>query len=112
MGELYEEKKARSEKMISRRKIIEELAERMYGDTRPDAIQKCTQFCDTLVDIVAETLDYGENIQWKGFLTMELVERSERHGKNPKTNEVVTFPPVTSIRCRLCKSIRDRVNNR
>lgn len=112
MGKLYEEKKARSEIMISRRNIIEELAERMYGDTRPDAIQKCTQFCDTLVDIVAETLDYGENIQWKGFLTMELVERSERHGKNPKTNEVVTFPPVTSIRCRMCKSIKDRVNNR
>lgn len=98
--------------MMNRRKIIEKLAKRMYGDTRPDAIQKCTQFCDTLVDIVTETLDYGENIQWKGFLTMELVERSERHGKNPKTNEVVTFPPVTSIRCRLCKSIKNRVNNR
>lgn len=98
--------------MANRKDIIEELAERMYGDTRSDAIQKCTQFCDTLVDIIAEILDYGEKIKWNGFLTMELVERSERHGKNPKTNEVVIFPPVTSIRCRVCKSIKDRVNNR
>ena len=97
---------------MERSDIIRELSERIYGDTRHDSIKKCTQFCDTLVDIIAETLEFGENIRWTGFMTMELIDRNERHGKNLVTKEAVTFPPVTSIRCRLCKSIKKRVSNR
>lgn len=97
---------------MEKSEIIRELSNRIYGDTLHDSIKKCTQFCDTLVDIIAETLEFGENIRWTGFLTMDLTERNERHGINPKTKEAVTFPPITSIRCRLCKSIRNRVNNR
>ncbi len=98
--------------MITRKDIIKELSERIYGDVQSNSIQNCTQFCDILVDIISEALDFGDKVAWKGFITIELSEMKERHGRNPKTNEVVTFPPVTSVRCKICKSIKDRVNGR
>lgn len=97
---------------MRRSDIIRELSNRIYGDTRPDSIQVCSQFCDTLVDIITDALCGGEKISWNGFMTIELVKRDERCGKNPKTNQLVTFPSVISIKCKMCQSIKDRVNDR
>ena len=97
---------------INRSDIIKELALRIYGEARSDTISICSQFCDKLVDIISEELEFGEDIKWKGFLSVKLIDRKERRGKNPNTHKVVTYPPGTSIRCRLSKSIKDRVNSR
>jgi Bacterial DNA-binding protein. len=43
---------------------------------------------------------------------VKVIERAERQGRHPQTNEVVTFPPVKSINCRLSESIKDAINGR
>lgn len=95
---------------MSRTDIIKKLAERIYGDTSDCNIQQATQFCDTLVDIFTDALIAGEKIIWKGFLSVEAVERGARCGRHPQTNEVVTFPPSKSIKCKMSQSIKDMVN--
>lgn len=96
---------------INRSDIVKELAIRIYGEARSDTISICSQFCDKLVDIITEELEFGEDIKWKGFLTAKVICRKERRGRDPKTNQVVTYPPVRMIRCKISKTIKNKVNN-
>lgn len=99
-------------KKIGKTEIIKRLSERIYGNVTDNEIQQCTRFCDTLVDIFAEALLDDEKILWKGFLSAETIERGQRRGRNPQTNEVVTYPPTKSIKCKISKTIRDMVNEK
>lgn len=97
---------------MSKTEIIKQLAERIYGNVTDADILQCTQFCDTLEEIFTDALIEGEKITWKGFLSAEVVERGERRGRNPKTNEVVTFPPSRTIKCKISETIKSMVNER
>ncbi len=98
--------------MIGRNEIIKQLAERIYGNANVKELQECTQFCDTLVDIITDAIINDEKIVWKGFLSIDVTERSERKGRNPRTNEIVVFPPVRTINCKMSKAIKDAVNGK
>ena len=97
---------------MSRTDIIKKLSEQIFGNTSENNIQHATQFCDTLVDIFTDALINGEKITWNGFLTVEVVERGQRCGRHPQTNEVVTFPPSKSIKCKISKIIKDIINEK
>lgn len=97
---------------MGRTEIIKQLAERIYGNATNKELQECASFCDTLVDIFTDALTNEERIIWKGFLSAEVVERAERKGRNPQTNEIVTFPAVKMINCKISKSIKDAINNK
>lgn len=92
--------------------IIKKLAKRMYDNVSENEIRQCTEFCNNLVDICTEALVNNEKIIWKGFLSMEVIERGARKGRHPQTNEIVTFPPVKSVNCRISKAIKDAVNEK
>lgn len=98
--------------MIGKNDIIRQLAERIYGNTSQKSIQESTQFCDTLVDIITDSLLNDEKILWKGFLSMDITNRSERKGRHPQTNEIVVFPSVKSVNCKISKAIRDLINEK
>lgn len=97
---------------MGNREIIKKLAKRMYGNAKEIEMKQCAEFCNTLVDIITEALLNNEKILWKGFISMEVIERAERKGRNPSTNELVTFPPVKSVNCRISKAIKDAVNGK
>lgn len=97
---------------MSRMDIIKKLADCIYGDTSETNVQQATQFCDALVDIFTDALLEGEKIVWKGFLSVEVVDRGQRCGRHPQTNEVVMFPPSKSIKCKISQSIKDMVNEK
>lgn len=62
------------------------------------------------VDVVSDELVKGEKIQVVGFGTFEIVERHEREGKKPGTDEVITIPASKSPKFRPGKALKDRVN--
>lgn len=95
---------------MSKTDIIKKLSERIYGDASESNVQQATQFCDTLVDIFTDGLIEGDKIVWKGFLSAEVVERGQRCGRHPQTDEVVIFPPSKSIKCKISKTIKDIIN--
>lgn len=97
---------------MSRTDIIKKLAEHIYDDTSEANIREATQYCDALVDIITDALIEGDKIIWKGFLSIEVVERGQRCGRHPQTNEVVTFPPSKSIKCKISQAIKDMVNGK
>lgn len=97
---------------MSKKDIIKKLAERIYGNVTEFEIQQCTQFCDTLVDIFIDSLIEGKKIAWKGFLSAEVIDRGERRGRNPQTNEVSVFPAIKLVKCKISPSIKDRINGK
>lgn len=97
---------------MSKTEIIKKIAQKMCGNVNEKSIQQSTTFCDILEEVITEALLNGDKILWKGFISMEVVERAERKGRHPQTNEVVIFPSVKSIKCRISKAIKDAVNEK
>ena len=62
------------------------------------------------VDVVSDELVKGEKIQVVGFGTFEVVERKEREGKKPGTDQVITIPASKSPKFRPGKALKDKVN--
>lgn len=72
----------------------------------------CERVIDAFAESVTESLVNGSKVILKGFMSMEITERPERSGRNPKTGEITTFPAVKSVKCKVAKAIKDAVNNK
>lgn len=62
------------------------------------------------VDVVSDELVKGEKIQIVGFGTFEVVERKEREGKKPGTDQIITIPASKSPKFKAGKALKDKVN--
>ena len=65
---------------------------------------------DTIVDIIAKTLVSGEKVSLSGFGTLDILERSERQGRNPKTGESMVIPASKTVKFKPAPSLKDAVN--
>jgi DNA-binding protein HU-beta len=72
----------------------------------------CESVINTFAEEIKESLINGEKIIIKGFMSFEINERPERNGRNPKTGEVVSFPPVKTIKCKISKAIKEAINEK
>lgn len=97
---------------MGKTEIIKQIAKKMYGNVNDKSIQQSTDFCNALEEIITNALLNDNKVLWKGFITMEVIERAERKGRHPKTNEIVVFPPVKSVKCKVSKAIRDKINKK
>ena len=61
-------------------------------------------------DDIAEELKKGEKIQLVGFGTFEVVERSAREGRNPKTGEAMPIAASKAPKFKAGKALKDLVN--
>lgn len=100
--------------MIKRSEIIRRIATKKNGTNNldPSKLQECAQYIDYLEDVITEALLDGEKIVWKGFLSMDITERKSRRGRNPNTGEIVEYPPVKTVNCKMSKQIKDLINDR
>ncbi len=70
---------------------------------------ECSQYVDHVFEIIADTLEYGENVSISGFGKFALRSKHARKGRNPQTGEemeigarrVVTFKPSKVLRERM-----------
>lgn len=72
----------------------------------------CEAVIDCLIDEVKCCLVKGDKLTIKGFIGLEVYERSERMGRNPNTGKIDTFPASKSIKCKVSKAIKDAVNGK
>ena len=70
----------------------------------------CEMILDALVYDITESLTRGEKVTIKGFMNFDLGERAERKARNPSTGEIQLFPAVKTVKCKMCKEIRDAIN--
>ena len=70
----------------------------------------CNKMLDAFSDTVLEALCNGEKIMIKDFVSFDVQKKEPRKGRNPKTGEVVIFPEVKIVKCKVAKKIKELVN--
>jgi DNA-binding protein HU-beta len=54
--------------------------------------KQADEIISAFLEVVTEAVAHGEKVTLVGFGSFERRERSEREGRNPKTNEPITIP--------------------
>lgn len=70
----------------------------------------CESFLNAFAEVVTDTLAKGGKVQMIGFGSFEVIERSERTGKNPQTGKTITIAAVKAPKFRPGKALKDAVN--
>lgn len=72
----------------------------------------CETVIDTMVDEITGSLISGERVAIKGFMTFDLGARAERRARNPSTGDIVLFPAVKTVKCKMSREIKNAINNK
>lgn len=97
------------EKAVSTSELIEMVILKRYGSgyrvskVQRDEIARTIEF---FADAITEVLQDGDNVNWRGMLHIEMRNRKARKGRNPKTGEIVTFPPSIVPVVKLSESLK------
>ena len=76
------------------------------------AVSDCEEVIDLFIEKVKKAIVGGERVIIKDFACFDTKERDARGGRNPKTGKIDTFPPVTVIRCRMSKAMKNAVKGK
>ena len=96
--------------MVGKNELVKQVALRIKGNKNnvtANDIQLYTELCDTLADVIIDELIAGEKVQWRNFLTLEVVTRGARKGRAPLTNEIKEFPPTKMVSCKISKNVKE-----
>lgn len=74
--------------------------------SKKDAEKALTAF----TNVVADALVDGDKVQLVGFGTFEVIERAERQGRNPATNEPMLIKASKSPKFKASKTLKSIVN--
>ena len=73
------------------------------------------EMCERAVELVfkhlAKALVEGNDIELRGFSTFHIRERKARTGRNPRTGEKVQISSRRSIRFKMSKELKSRINS-
>ena len=83
-----------------------------------DAVAKETEWTkkdseeaiNAVVKVITNALVAGEKLSIVGFGTFEVVERAERQGRNPKTNETITIAACKALKFKPAKALKELIN--
>ena len=90
---------------MNKTELIAAVAEKS-GLSKKDADKAVNAMLDTIV----ETLTLDEKVQIVGFGTFEVRSRSERQGRDPRTNNPITIPASKSPAFKAGKAFKDAVD--
>ena len=91
---------------MTKKEFVELYFEKGGFETKVEAEKKAKAFLDT----VEEALVKGEEVIFTGWGKWEVVEKSERVGRNPKTGEEITIPAKKAIKFKVGKALEEKVN--
>lgn len=70
----------------------------------------CERAVNHVWETISEQVIAGNTVSVSGFGQFEAVERAERQGRNPQTNEPMTIPASHSVKFKPYKALKDAVN--
>ena len=79
--------------------------------TKAELSKKDTEkFLKAFEEVVTQELSDGGKIQLVGFMSLEVAERKEREGRNPRTSETMIIPASKTVKFKVGKVLKDSVN--
>jgi len=70
------------------------------------------KFLSAFEDVVTDILTKGDKVQLVGFLTIDVVERAEREGRNPQSGEPMKIAASKAPRFKAGKVLKDAVKGK
>ena len=70
------------------------------------------KFLSAFEDVVTQALVKDDKVQLVGFLTIDVVARAEREGRNPQTGQPMKIAASKAPRFKVGKKLRDAVNGK
>jgi len=67
---------------------------------------------ETLIEIIKQTLESGEDVLISGFGKFCVKEKSERRGRNPATGDDLMLAPRKVVTFKCSGKLRERVNGK
>ena len=74
------------------------------------SLNKSIDIVETLLEIIKSTLASGEDVLISGFGKFNIVDKKERRGRNPATDEVMILPARRVITFKCSGRLRSSVN--
>lgn len=90
---------------MNKTELVAEVAVKA-GITKKDAESAVT----AIIDTITEALMLGDKVQFTGFGTFEVRERSARTGRDPRTNAAIEIPASKAPAFKAGKSLKEAVN--
>lgn len=87
-----------------------ELARRV-ADTMDGTLQQGTDALTAVLESIADCLCDGHDISLVGFGTFKVQERAAREGRNPQTGETIQIAASKTIRVKIGKALKERLND-
>jgi integration host factor subunit alpha len=73
---------------------------------------KSTHVVESLLEIIKNTLEHGEDILISGFGKFCIKEKHERRGRNPHTREDLMLDARRVVTFRCSRILRDKINGK
>lgn len=73
--------------------------------------QQSTDIIETLIEIMKNTLETGEDVLISGFGKFCVREKNERKGRNPATGDDLMLSPRKVVTFKCSGKLRDRIND-
>ena len=70
------------------------------------------KFISAFESVVTNALVASKKVQLVGFVTIDVVERAEREGRNPQTGQPMKIAASKAPRFKVGKKLRDAVNGK
>lgn len=91
---------------MTKRELIEQLAERVKELSQKDA----ELIVNTIFDSMTEALAAGDRIEIRGFGSFQVKRRRPREGRNPRTGEKVSVEEKRVPFFKVGKELKERVD--
>ena len=72
--------------------------------------QQSTDIIETLIEIIKNTLQSGEDVLISGFGKFCIRDKNERKGRNPATGDDLMLAPRRVVTFKCSGKLRDRIN--
>jgi integration host factor subunit alpha len=87
------------------------LAERLSASTGLPRVE-AADLVETLLEVMKETLEAGENIKLSGFGSFVVRAKAARRGRNPTTSAAITLPRRRVLKFRPSLGLRQALRER
>lgn len=98
---------------MSRSQLIDHYTKVMSAEHDVSLSKKAAgEQIDSLFQAIGNVLEEHEKLTIVGFCTLSAVKRGERKGRNPKTGAEMTIPESKSVKFKIGKNLKDRLNRK
>lgn len=80
------------------------------SDTANFSKQKSSTVVESLLEIIKQTLESGEDVLISGFGTFSVKDKQERKGRNPATGNDLILDARRIVTFRCSNVLRDKIN--